>query len=253
MSERETINWNCLEEEVEEKALAVSSTKLDQGVVLGGLSQPPVIIDDFIERPTLILGDPSGAVMMTGVQAITEPVEHVNPLDIEQASKLLPWEQIEAFKEQTKDFEVVTFLECETAMSMGMQSRKLYKAVDKKRKEITAPNTLFIKSVKKIADAFIDELKAIEGSMLGQVNKFNKEREEKSKEIGIELQKVEKTDDGTSYDQEYWEFKVLERLEVPLEYLKLDDKKIKDAISDGIRNIPGLCIHKVQKRRFRIT
>lgn len=184
--------------------------------------------------------------------SVIEKTPDVKQLDIEEASRLLPFEQIELFKKQTDGFEVVTYDECEKALSMALQSRKLSKAVEKKRKEITKPHLDFQKSIKKVADAFIDELKSIEASMTEKVETFNKARVEKSEEIGVDLQTVNKVEDGTSYEQEYWEFEVQKMEEIPEKYLKLDDRAIKQALSDGERSIPGLRIFKTTKKRYRI-
>ena len=177
---------------------------------------------------------------------------YANPLDIEEATKLLPWEQIDLFKKQSTDFKVVTFNQCKTAMSMARQSRKLSKVVEEKRKEIVRPHIDFNKSIKKIADAFIDELKSIEASMIEQVETFNKTRMEKSEEIGVDLPTVNSVEDGLSYEQEYWEFEISNIKEVSAEFLKLDDKKIRQALRDGVRNISGLKIWKSVKKRYRI-
>ena len=186
-----------------------------------------------------------------GVSEITIAPPEV-ALNAEEASKLLPWGEVESFKEQAQGFEVVTIEECKTALSMAMQSRKLAKAVDKKRKEITKPHLDFQKSVKKIADAFIDELKTIEASMTEKVESFNKAREEKSAEIGVELSTVDNVEDGLSYEQEYWEFEVSDLDKVPAKYLKIDDKAVKEALNDGVRNIEGLRVFKTTKKRYRI-
>jgi len=184
---------------------------------------------------------------------ITVPtIGDVKQLDIEEATKLLPWEQVECFKEQTKGFEVVTIDQCKQALSMAMQSRKLSKAVEKKRKEITKPHLDFQKGIKKIADAFIDELKAIEASMTEKVESFNKAREEKSKEIGVDLSLVTKDDLGTSYTQEYWEFKVEDIEKVPIEFLEVNNKAVRKVLSDGVRQIDGLKVFKVKKTRYRV-
>jgi hypothetical protein len=41
-----------------------------------------------------------------------------------------------------------------------------------------------------------------------------------------------------------WEFEILNLEEIPREYLVLDDKKVRQAIHSGIRNIPGLRIYQ---------
>jgi hypothetical protein len=184
--------------------------------------------------------------------SVIEKTSDVKQLDIEEARNLLPWEKVEEFKEQASNFEVVTFGDCEQALGMAMQSRKLSKAVESKRKEITKPHLDFQKGIKKIADAFIDELKAIEDSMTKKVEAFNDARNEKSKEIGVDLTTVDRVEDGISYEQEYFEFEISDISQIPKEYLKIDDRKIKQAISDGIRNISGLRIFKTKKKRYRI-
>jgi hypothetical protein len=211
------INWDCLNDDIPEPKLKVTTA-----------------------LPTLKLRN------------VIEDESNVKLLDIEEAGRLLPYDQIDSFKKQTDGFEVVTFNECETALSMALQSRKLSKAVEKKRKEITKPHLDFQKGIKKIADAFIHELKSIEASLTQKVEVFNEARKKKSNEIGVDLTTVENVDEGTTYEQEIWDFETTNSEEIPKKYFTLDERAVRKAISDGDRQIPGLRVFKKTIKRYRI-
>jgi hypothetical protein len=219
------INWDCLNDDVPEPKLKVSTAVPKVTTPLPTLKSPSVI----------------------------ENISNVKQLDIEEASRLLPYDQIDCFKKQTDGFEVVTFNECETALSMALQSRKLSKAVESKRKEITKPHLDFQKGIKKIADAFIDELKSIESSLTQKVEVFNEARKKKSNEIGVDLTTVESVHEGVTYDQEVWDFETTNLDEVPKNYFKLDERAVRKAIFDGDRSIPGLSIFKKTIKRYRVN
>jgi len=61
------------------------------------------------------------------------------------------------------------------------------------------------------------------------------------------------TEGGTSYVRKQWTYQILEGKEgeVPREYCSPDAKKIRAAISAGVRNIPGLSIYEEESMPFR--
>lgn len=198
----------------------------------------------------------------TCLEELAKPMSHdlkllprrslVDPLDVEHHSNLLPWDKVESFKKLSEGFNLVTVSDCKEGMSMAMQARKLASAVDKKRKEITRPALDFQKGIKKIADAFIDELKAIEDSLTEKVNDFNAEREAKSMEMGIIIPIVDEVEDGSCFTKEVWEHEITNLNEVPREYLMVNTKAIKAAVKDGTREIPGVKIFKSEKKQYRV-
>jgi hypothetical protein len=60
-----------------------------------------------------------------------------------------------------------------------------------------------------------------------------------------------KTDIGTMSTLSVWDFEILNIKEVPREYLELNHSKVKAAIKNGIRNIPGLQIFEDTQVRIR--
>lgn len=218
------INWDCLNDDVPEPKLKVSTAVPKVTTPLPTLKSPSVI----------------------------ENISNVKQLDIEEARTLLPWEKIEEFKKKASGFEVVTIEECEQALAMSLQSRKLSKSIEKKRKEITKPALELQRGIKAISDSFISELKNIESSLAEKVEAFNTSREKKSEEIGVDLSLVTNSSEGLSYTQSYWEFSVEDIEKVPIEFLEINNKAIKQALSDGERKISGLKIFKVEKTRYRI-
>ena len=218
------IDWDCLVEDLSPESKAYNNREI--------LAYEPEKVSD--------------------VKPFYNDTQGVKLLDIEEAKNLLPWEKVEEFKQQAADFEVITFDECERALAMCLQSRKIYKALEKKRKEITAPALAFQKAVKSIADEFLSELKKIEASLATKVEFFNTCREKKSEEIGVDLSLVKKCDHGIQYTQEYFEFKVEDISKIPIEFLEVNSKEVRKALSNGVRQIEGINIFKVEKTRLRL-
>ena len=50
-----------------------------------------------------------------------------------------------------------------------------------------------------------------------------------------------------------WEFEIEDINKVPREYLTLDEKKVKDDLKMGIRNIPGLKIYEKTYTKTRVS
>lgn len=62
-----------------------------------------------------------------------------------------------------------------------------------------------------------------------------------------------KTDSGTSFKREDWDFKVVDPGQVPPAYLVVDEKKIRAAVKAGAREIPGVAIFISESIPVRLT
>jgi hypothetical protein len=66
-----------------------------------------------------------------------------------------------------------------------------------------------------------------------------------------EAPKVTRTESGSASQRKVWTFEVQDPAQVPREYLMVDEKKIRDAVRMGVRDIPGVRIYEDSKTVFR--
>jgi len=96
-----------------------------------------------------------------------------------------------------------------------------------------------------------------------QIEAARKKAEEEAKAVEIEApvvvppvvpkaENVARADTGAAaFQRKSWEFEVEDIGNIPREYLLLDEKKVRDAIRMGIRNIPGIRIFETTKTVLR--
>lgn len=137
-----------------------------------------------------------------------------------------------------------------TALSMSLQLRKLRQQIDDSRKEIVKPHFDYQKAINKIVKDVEAKMEVIEENLKNKIEQWNQIRKEQPFEnvIALEL----KVDDGQLYTQKKWDFTVDDSKSIPVEYLTLDEKKIKEAIANGVRNIPGVQIFQKEEIVMRI-
>lgn len=170
------------------------------------------------------------------------------------------------------------------AVEMGLQAKKLGKAIDEARKGFVAAPGEYVKSVNGLARGIIDKLSGIEMALkrkIGdyqhrvemerrkaelearkQAEELQRKLNEEAKAANVEPVKIEapavpkaapvvRTAEGTSYQHKEWKFEVVKDADVPREFLVVDQGKIRQAVRDGIRTIPGVNIFEHTETRFR--
>lgn len=137
-----------------------------------------------------------------------------------------------------------------TALSMSLQAKKIRQQLDDSRKEIVKPHFDYQKAINKIVKDVENKLEQIEENLKDKINKWNEKRKEMPFESHIDLEI--RVDDGVLYTQKKWEFNIDDSSLIPREYMIVDDRKIKEAISNGIRNIPGVDIYEKHELVMRI-
>lgn len=173
----------------------------------------------------------------------------------------------------------------EVAANIAAGAKKLVRAIDERRKEITGPAESFCKAVKAVADKFADRLKAAariasdkELAFVQMKEMARREAEKLAKEAaaklqaeidkeaqakGIEAIKVEapivpepkttaRTEAGvTSFTVKTWDFEVIDDSDVPRQFCSADPRKIREAIKNGVREIRGCRIFEKVEIRHR--
>lgn len=137
-----------------------------------------------------------------------------------------------------------------TALSMGLQARKLRQQLDESRKEIVKPHFDYQKAINKIVKDMEAKLEDIEQNLKDKITQWNENRKELpfGNLTNLEIQ----VEDGQLYTQKKWIFDIDDSTLIPVEYLSLDEKKIKEAIANGIRNIPGVQIFEKEELVMRV-
>ena len=175
--------------------------------------------------------------------------------------------------------EVKTQDEANITTRIAGAAKSEIKLIETKRKDITAPINDVVKKINGLCKEVTDPLTEIENLAKKRLNSFHafqemerqkiaeaerqraveeqKRLDAKAKELGVEAPIVPeilapektnstctRTEHGTSYTKKIWSFTIQNASEIPLEYLIIDERKIKEAVKAGIRNIPGVNIYE---------
>ncbi|MBX3044870.1 MAG: hypothetical protein KF896_14250 [Ignavibacteriae bacterium] len=170
----------------------------------------------------------------------------------------------------------------ETAKNLAKTAKKVETLIEDKRKEITAPILAEKKKIDDFAKSITNDLnKAMNGlrsQILSYEKKLQEEREAEARRIEEERKRIEeelkakalegKIDESDTAqvlvelkEQEHqaqistksssirltWTYDVIDESVIPREYLTIDERKIKDAITAGKREITGLKIYQKEQ------
>lgn len=177
--------------------------------------------------------------------------------------------------EQAASLEVVDDQTNITAVEMTAQARKLYKAIEDIRKAAVAPSNEFVKAVNAVAKTYTGRFETIGNGLKKKISQYQakvelerrkaeaearkaaeeaqKKLDAEAKKAGVEPVKVEApvvpdppkatyTAEGSAHQRKQWTFEVENAADVPREYLTVDEKKIREAVKAGVREIPGVRI-----------
>jgi len=155
------------------------------------------------------------------------------------------------FLEKLVDFKIIDRSSAKECLTLSLQARKIRKELDKRRLEIIKPYFEFQKSINAFSKNLKEQLEKIENDLKEKLVAYV----EKSKEKGLEflLNKSIKVDDGKFSTKKEWLFKLENVDKIPREFLCVDKIKIKKAIDQGVRNIPGIYIYETDKFSIRVN
>ena len=155
---------------------------------------------------------------------------------------------IEPLLAKAEGYSITSQAEAEQALSMSMQSRKLKKSLESSRKGIIQPHVDFQRAINKIVKDYTTKLEEIEDNLKQKLESWIESKEESNSVSEISLV----VEDGTLKQTSVWTYELDDLSKVPREYLMLDDKKVKDKIKKGIREIEGIKIYEKQSVNMRI-
>lgn len=155
---------------------------------------------------------------------------------------------LEFFEAEANKIVVKDYTSARQALSMGLQTRKIFNKIESERKAMIQPYMDYQRDLNRIVKAIQSELKTIEERLESKVFNWMEEQRDNPfasvDEITVE--------DGTIVFDEKWSFEVKDYTIVPMEFLKVDEEAIKEQIQSGVRNIPGINIFKTVTPKMRV-
>jgi hypothetical protein len=196
-------------------------------------------------------------------------------------------ERVNLFEKSAQALEVRDEETREQAANLAGGAKKLTKAIDSRRLEVTKEAREFISKVNAFIEKFtsrlksaadlagekelqyikLQEMKRREQEKLAQeaAARLQKQIDKDAKKKGIEPIQVQapvvaetkttvRTEAGvTSYIHKIWTWEITNLSEIPEQYLKKipDEKKLDEAVENGVREIPGVRIFEKEGIRHR--
>lgn len=143
---------------------------------------------------------------------------------------------------------IETVEQAKNALSMALQSRKIFKALEEERKKITKPHVDFQRSINKLVGSIQDRLKEIETRLESKISTWV-EQELENPFSQFDSIVVE---DGSLLTKNVWDFCIINENEIPPEFLVPCSSLIELAIKNGIRKIPGVEIFQKRETSLRV-
>jgi hypothetical protein len=186
-------------------------------------------------------------------------------------------EQIDALAVACKRVVVKNVESLDYAKELVKKSKQIEKAIEDKRKEVTAPLVEEKRKLDNIAKRLTEDLSAAIKELRSQILAFEAELErqrlEKLRAIEEEKRRQE-AEAETSIDasikslqlaaeakelqsekskslRKVWKYEVVDEILVPREYMSVSDVKIKAAVTAGIREIAGVRIFQKEQLVLR--
>lgn len=194
-------------------------------------------------------------------------------------------EKIESMVADAQAIEITDEERLKFAVALGGEAKKITKAIDAKKKEVTADASDFVKAVNGFCKLFTDKLSGIEDGLKKKITAYRatvelerRKQEELAKKAAEDLQKkinaeakkagveaptvpapvipkqetITRTETGTSsYQVKEWKCYVDSPDQVPREYCVPDGRLLNQAVKQGIREIAGCRIVEEISTRFR--
>lgn len=191
---------------------------------------------------------------------------------------------IDQMVEQGKNLTVNDEASNVAAIELAGDSKKLNKAIEDFRKNSVQPALEYQRAINNLCKHYQDRLSVIErdaktkcGQYQAKVELERRKAQEAARKAQEELQKkieaeakaanVEpppvvapvipeapktvRTEKGSMTFKEVWKFEVVNAVEVPREYLVVSDSLIREAVKNGIRQIPGVNIYSEKEASIR--
>lgn len=170
------------------------------------------------------------------------------------------------------------------AVELGSQARKLIRGIEEIRKRYVSPLNDRVKDINAAAKIYTDRLGDIEASLKRKITIYQSQQEIERRKAnedarqaiieeqarlnalaeksGVEpvaldvpmypdLPRVIRTESGASHQRKTWTFEILNPDAVPREYMMPDERRIREAVKNGVRTIAGVNIFQKIETVFR--
>lgn len=209
-----------------------------------------------------------------------------NPYDLTPVRvKLAPYDaEIDRMVAQAESLTVSDDATNAVAVEMGLQAKKIDAAIERVRKELVLDPNEYVKSVNGLAKGFQSRLSSIVASMRGKIGAYAQRQEmerrkavEAARKAQAELQTkiddeakaanvepvqvaapvilkqqtVVRTEAGSASQRKVWKHEIEDEAKVSREYLMVDEAKVRQAVKQGVREIPGIRIFEYTEIAFR--
>jgi exonuclease VII large subunit len=138
------------------------------------------------------------------------------------------------------------------ALSMSLQARKIRKQLDETRLSIVRPHLDFQKAINKIVKEYEAKLEEIENNLKSKLDEYLQKSASTNNSLFIAKSKEMFVEDGKLTKIKKWVWELENELLVSRDYLSLDDKKVDEAVKQGVRNIPGIKVLEKEEISMRI-
>lgn len=153
---------------------------------------------------------------------------------------------------RASEHEVVNEESASQALSMSLQARKIRKQLDETRLSIVRPHLDFQKAVNKIVKEYESKLEHIENNLKNKLDEYLKQASSTNNSSFISKSREMLVEDGKLTKVKKWVWELEDEQSIPREYLTLDEKKIDEAVKQGIRNIPGIKVFEKEQITMRV-
>jgi len=156
---------------------------------------------------------------------------------------------IEPLVSKAENYKILGEEEAKQALSMSLQARKLKKALETERQKIIKPHLNFQRVINALAKKYTEKLESIENNLQEKLDVWLEAQAPFNVSFANLILEVE---DGTLNQKNEWVFEIENFEKIPLEYLTINEKKIKEAVKLGVRTISGIRIFEKQKTTMKI-
>ena len=172
----------------------------------------------------------------------------------------------------------------EQAVVMAGQAKAMFKAIEKKRKEVIAPASEFVAAVNQLVKPLTGILTGIETGLKQRITRYDQEQTLKRLEaqrkanedadrlqkeidaaakesgetpaivvqsVALDVPKITRTSSGSSSQRTTWAFEVEDFAALPDKFKQIDRVALNAEVKAGIRQIPGVRIYQEQSTQIR--
>lgn len=170
--------------------------------------------------------------------------------------------------ERALEFNVCSMWAAEEAINLVAKVKGYFKKIEEMRKQINEPFRRQMAINNERVKPFTDKLEQIEKILKGKIEIWKKKRQEEEKQKEQEaklmqdalqldvtpymtIQTEVRTSEALTYEKTEWKFEVECLALIPINYICVDEEKVKAMLKAGIREIPGLRIYEEKKTIIR--